>query len=368
MPACSGQYFPVLIEFIIITIAKRDMQFKNRFVLQITNVAMKPKWYIGIDIGGTKSAVLLINENGEVSGRKEVSTTKGRNNWQPTLNFLIEGINEFTSLKKIAGIGVSCGGPLDTKTGIICSPPNLPGWDEVPIVNILEKKSGIPTALENDANAGALAEWRFGAGRGHKDVIFLTFGTGLGAGLILDGRLYSGASGYAGEAGHIRLSNDGPIGYGKRGSFEGFCSGTGIAQMMGFELLCLKEQAGEKEMLEKYKEPGKVTGKDVYDWAQKEDPLALKVIQKSGEHLGKGLSILIDLLNPEVVVVGSMGVRLGDLLLEPARKVVEQEALAGTQSICKIVPAVLGDKTGDFAALCVAAEAPDRSNKKFDDE
>lgn len=322
---------------------------------------MDRKWYVGIDIGGTKSAVLLVNGEGEISDRKEMPTTKGKNNWQLTVDFFIEGISEYTKKQDVAGIGVSCGGPLDSKKGLICSPPNLPGWDDIPIVEMLEGKFGIPTALENDANAGALAEWRYGAGKGYSNVIFLTFGTGLGAGLILDSKLYSGTNDYGGEAGHIRLEEDGPIGYNKRGSFEGFCSGTGLAQMMGFELLCLKEQIGEKEMLKKYKEPGKVTGKDVYDWAREEDPLALKVTQKSGEYFGKGLSILIDLLNPEVIVVGSMAVRLGDLLLEPARKVIEQEALPGAHSICKIVPAALGEKIGDLAALCVAIEASNRS-------
>lgn len=322
---------------------------------------MDRKWYVGIDIGGTKSAVLLVNGEGEISDRKVMPTTKGKNNWQITVDFFIEGISEYTKKQDIAGIGVSCGGPLDSKKGLICSPPNLHGWDDIPIVEMLEGKFGIPTALENDANAGALAEWRYGAGKGYSNVIFLTFGTGLGAGLILNSKLYSGTNDYGGEAGHIRLEEDGPIGYNKRGSFEGFCSGTGLAQMMGFELLCLKEQIGEKEMLKKYKEPGKVTGKDVYDWAQKEDPLALKVIQKSGEYFGKGLSILIDLMNPEVIVVGSMAVRLGDLLLEPARKVIEQEALPGAHSICKIVPAALGEKIGDLAALCVAIEASNRS-------
>lgn len=325
---------------------------------------MGHNWYIGIDIGGTKSAVLLIDSERKMIDRKEMQTTKGDNNWRPTVDFFIDGITEYIKEKDITGVGVSCGGPLDTEKGLILSPPNLPGWDEIPIVNMLEEEFGLPVALENDANAGALAEWRYGAGKGYDNVIFLTFGTGLGAGLILDGKLYSGTNDHGGETGHIRLDEDGPIGYNKRGSFEGFCSGSGLAQMMGFELLCLKEQIGAQEMLERYKQPGKVTGKDLYDWAQKEDPLALKVIRKSGEYLGKGLSILIDLLNPEVIVVGSMAVRLGDLLLDPARRVVAREALPGARSVCKIVPAELGEQIGDLAALCVAIEAPSRSGKK----
>ena len=128
-------------------------------------------------------------------------------------------------------IGISCGGPLDSKKGIIFSPPNLPGWDNVPITRILSDEFGVETALQNDANACALAEWLMGAERGHSNMIFLTFGTGMGAGLILNGRLYSGTNDLGGEVGHIRLAKTGPVGFGKAGSFEGFCSGGGIAQL-----------------------------------------------------------------------------------------------------------------------------------------
>lgn len=132
---------------------------------------------------------------------------------------------------EICGIGISCGGPLDAERGIIQTPPNLPLWKDVPICAILEQQFCIPTRLQNDANACALAEWRFGAGRGTKNMMFITFGTGFGAGLILNGQLYSGTNGNAGEIGHIRLAEYGPSGYGKIGSYEGFCSGSGIAQI-----------------------------------------------------------------------------------------------------------------------------------------
>lgn len=317
---------------------------------------MEKLWYVGIDIGGTKSAVMLANSEGKIVDRKEILTTKGINNWKPTIDFFIEELNNYVNQEKITSIGISCGGPLDSQKGIIFSPPNLPGWDDIPIVDMLKDKFSLPVLLENDANAGALAEWRYGAGKGYNNLIFLTFGTGLGAGLILDGKLYSGTNDYGGEVGHIRLDAEGPIGYNKRGSFEGFCSGTGLAQMMGFELLCLKEQIGEKEMLKRYKEPGKVSGKDVFLWAMDKDPLALKVVKKSGEYFGKGLAILIDVLNPEIIVIGSMAVRLGDLILKPAMEVIEKEALHGAYSVCKIAPATLGEKIGDLAALCVAQE------------
>lgn len=131
---------------------------------------------------------------------------------------------------EIRSVGISCGGPLDPVRGIIQSPPNLPGWCDVPITEIVRAKTGVPVFLQNDANACALAEWRFGAGRGTQNMVFLTFGTGLGAGIIVNGGILNGASGMAGECGHVRLASDGPVGYGKAGSFEGFCSGGGLAR------------------------------------------------------------------------------------------------------------------------------------------
>ncbi|MFQ6115910.1 MAG: ROK family protein, partial [bacterium] len=143
------------------------------------------------------------------------------------------------------------------------------------------------------------------------------------------------------------------IGFHKRGSFEGFCSGPGLAQMMVSELHRFAEERG---MVKRYKSPEKVTGKDVVEWAKTGDQLALQVVDKSGTYLGEGLSILIDILNPEVIVVGSMGVRLGELLFAPARKVIEKEAIPAAARVCRIVPAALGEKIGDFAALCVAMQ------------
>ena len=145
------------------------------------------------------------------------------------------------SAGNVQALGISCGGPLNSKTGRVLSPPNLFGWDDIPIVEMMEARYGIPTALQNDANACALAEWRFGAARGFENVIFCTFGTGMGAGLILNGRLYEGTTGMAGEIGHLRLSEHGPVGFGKEGSFEGFCSGGGIAQFAKSQLKMLSK-------------------------------------------------------------------------------------------------------------------------------
>lgn len=323
---------------------------------------MTDHWYIGIDIGGTTSAVVLINESGKVREREEFRTGKGDEGWQETVSQFQNLVREFRLEEHVAALGISCGGPLDTGEGLILSPPNLPDWDEVPIVDLLREEFPGPVALENDANAGALAEWKYGAGKDCHNLIYLTFGTGLGAGLILNGELYRGTNGFGGEVGHIRLDDFGPVGYHKRGSFEGYCSGPGFSQMMGMELLALQEEIGREAMLSRYMEPGEVTGRDVVEWAVSGEPLATEVIKKSGEYFGRGLSILIDILNPERIVVGSMGVRLGKMLFDPAREVISREALHGAAEVCEIVPAALGGEIGDYAALCVALEAEKEMN------
>lgn len=183
---------------------------------------------------------------------------------------------------------------------------------------------------------------------------FLTFGTGLGAGLILNGRLYAGASDLAGEAGHIRLERFGPVGYGKAGSFEGFCSGGGIAQL-AVSLLREEWQAGRRPSLCPAPEAaGAVTARSVADAARRGDPLALRVMGLCGEQLGRGLSILIDLLNPECIVIGSIFARCRDLLWPAAERVIEAETLPAARRACRVLPAALSESVGDLAALTVA--------------
>lgn len=163
--------------------------------------------------------------------------------------------------------------------------------------------------IQNDANACAMAEWKYGAGKGTDNMIFLTFGTGLGAGLILDGKLYSGTNGMAGEVGHIRLSEEGPVGFGKEGSFEGFCSGGGIKKLC--ELMA--KEAEQKETLEVMTG---ITAADVFRKATEGNPFALSVVERCAKYLGRGLAILVDILNPERIVIGSIFVRGEHLLRE----------------------------------------------------
>lgn len=319
------------------------------------------EYYVGIDIGGTKCAAILGSMAGtQINILDRISfPTEMPKGPEYSINKIIENVDLILSKNAkrtgdISGIGISCGGPLDSKKGVIMSPPNLIGWNEIHIVEMLEKRFGVKTRLQNDANACALAEWKFGAGKGCSNVIFLTFGTGMGAGLILDGRLYSGTNDMAGEVGHIRLDSNGPVGYGKSGSFEGFCSGGGIAQLAGTKVL-EKLQAGKKvAFCEGMDKLDTLNAKVVGDAAEAGDELAREIYRTSGYYLGKGLAIIIDLLNPEVIVIGSIFARSMDLLWPEAYEVIKRECLIHSQKVCKVVPAALGEKIGDYAALAVA--------------
>ncbi len=313
------------------------------------------KYTLGIDIGGTKCAVTLgrdyIPENPEelILAKKKFATDVKRG-WRKVVDELISTADAILaenniSKNDILGIGISCGGPLDSKNGIIKCPPNLPDWDNVHITEIFENHFGVKTVLQNDANACAVAEWKFGSGKGKENVIFLTFGTGMGAGLILNGRLYSGTSDLAGEVGHIRLSSDGPEGYGKCGSFEGYCSGGGIVNLA-------------KIILKKYDKPSvlkeqgeELSAKSIAIAAKNGDGAAREIYRECAVHLGQGLAVLIDILNPEAIVIGSIYTRDRALFDDIIKDVIKKEALPGASSVCEILPGKLNEYLGDVAAL-----------------
>jgi glucokinase len=245
--------------------------------------------------------------------------------------------------------GVSCGGPLDSGKGLILSPPNLPGWDRIAICALLQEKFGGRAFLMNDANACALAEWQFGAGRGCQSMMFLTMGTGMGAGLILDGRLYEGVTGNAGEVGHLRMAADGPVGYGKRGSFEGFCSGGGIAQIARQRVAEFSGASSLKQIA-----ADKLNARDVGTAAETGDALALAIWRDVGERLGEALAWFIDTLNPERIVIGSIYQRCERFLAPTMNAVIAREALPDSARDCRIVAAQLGDELGSCAAVAIA--------------
>lgn len=295
---------------------------------------------IGLDIGGTKCAISTgrCTADGITILSREEFPTAGLS-WREVLDAFaarIESRLAAADRPVLDAIGISCGGPLDSARGVILSPPNLPGWDNVPVVAFFRDRFGVPVSLQNDANACALAEYRFGAGRGTRNMVFMTFGTGLGAGLIIDGRLYSGTNDNAGEIGHIRLASSGPLGYNKEGSAEGFCSGAGLAR------------------LAKIRKGLDLTAKEIFARVRAGDPDCTEVFRESAEKLATILAFTIDILNPEVIALGGVFMRNADLFMPVIEPILAREALSLAREACRIVPAGLGESVGDYAALAVA--------------
>jgi glucokinase len=296
---------------------------------------------IGFDVGGTKCA-MSVGECAEDSVkiiRREEFPTAGLT-WQQTLERFAELA---ASVGKFDNIGISCGGPLDSATGVVMSPPNLPGWDDVPVVKFFADRFGVPVRLQNDANACAFAEWKFGAGRGTRNMVFMTFGTGLGAGIVIDGKLYSGTNDNAGEIGHIRLAPTGPVGYNKAGSAEGFCSGAGMAKLARIRAEEKGIQLGED-----------FSAKELFRRVREGDEFCTAVFRESAAHLATILAYTIDILNPEVIVLGGVFMRQADLFMKELEPILEREALPLARKVCRIVPAALSENVGDYAALAVA--------------
>ncbi len=298
---------------------------------------------LGIDIGGTKTVVLLGSVQAEIFERLQFSTVFGQP-FHEYFSELVINIEKIINENKynVIAISVSIGGPLDALDGIIKSPPNLPSWKNIPLKKMLSEKFNLPVYIEHDGNAGALAEYFFGAGRNFHNIVFLTLGTGFGAGIILDGKLYRGTSYTAGEIGHIRISDNGPFAYGKHGSLESFCSGAGIAKLA-------------VKMFPQLWSDG-ITTKQLTVLAREENPQAIEVLNTSGNYLGRAFAIIADLLNPERIILGGLGFRIGGLLLQPALKVFKKEALEESFNSCEIVPAELNEKIGDVACLCAAID------------
>jgi len=316
---------------------------------------------VGLDIGGSKCAVSLATLDERVVLRDRIEfATETRNGPAYAQGLLFESIDRILeshslSPEDIDSFGVSCGGPLDASRGLIISPPNLPGWIDVPIARMIEERYRRPAFLQNDAKACALAEWKLGAGIGTENMLFLTMGTGFGCGIICNGRLVMGARGMAGEVGHIRLADDGPVGFGKAGSIEGFCSGGGIALHAQSRLTQLAEEGRAPVWASDPLTIAAVDTKLLAEKANAGDRLALELFAETGTMLGKALSIFIDALDPEIIVIGSIFVRCESLLRPSMEAEIGREALAVSVKACRVVPARLGESLGDYACVMVAA-------------
>lgn len=308
---------------------------------------------IGIDVGGTNVKIALVDKSGKIIYSNSVPTY-AKMGYEYTINNIKQAIKDLmketnTTAKDIDGIGFDFPGQVDYKTGVVKLAPNIPGWVNVPIAQMIEEEFHIPTRIDNDVRCAALGEMKFGAGQGCENFVCITVGTGIGSGLVVNGQLVRGASNAAGEIGHIKLQmKDGLIcGCGDTGCLEAYASGPSIVAMAqdyikGGKSTKFREMAAA--------EGGEITPYMVAKAAEAGDPVAKRIFAIVGEYIGIGLTSVINLLNPEKVIIGGGVAEAGDLLLDPIRKTIKERAMVVAGSAVEIVPAQLGNSAGVIGA------------------
>ena len=307
---------------------------------------------IGIDVGGTNVKIALVDGEGKIIYSNSVPTY-AQMGYEYTVNNIKQAIRDLmketnTDAKEIEGIGFDFPGQVDYKTGVVKLAPNIPGWINVPIAQMIEEEFNIPTRIDNDVRCAALGELKFGAGKGCENFVCITVGTGIGSGLVINGQLVRGAANAAGEIGHIKLQmNGGPIcGCGDTGCLEAFASGPSIVAMAqeylkGGKSTKFREMAGAD---------GEITPYIVAKAAEAGDPVAKRIFELVGTYIGMGLVSVINLLNPEKVIIGGGVAAAGDLLLDPIRKTIKERAMVVAGNSVEIVPAELGNSAGVIGA------------------
>ena len=312
---------------------------------------------IGIDVGGTNVKIALVDNNGKIIYSNTVPTY-AQMGYEYTLNNIKQAIKDLmketqTTTKDIEAIGFDFPGQIDCKNGIVQLAPNIPGWVNVPIRQIIEDEFGIPTRIDNDVRCAALGELKFGAGKDCENFVCITVGTGIGSGLVINGKLVRGASNAAGEIGHIKLQmENGPIcGCGDTGCLEAFASGPSIVAM-AHEYL----KGGKSTKFREMAQDGEITPYIVAKAAEAGDPVAKRIYEIIGHYIGMGLVSVINLLNPEKIIIGGGVAESGELLLEPIRKTVKERAMVIAGNSVEIVPAQLGNSAGVIGASLLIEE------------
>jgi glucokinase len=308
-----------------------------------------------IDLGGTKILAAVVDEDGAIRGqdRRETEAARGQ---EHVITNMVESIvaaceQAGAAIDALMGIGVAVPGPIDLEAGVLASPPNLQGWKNVPLVRLLEERTGAPVLLENDANAAAVGEHAFGAGRGAQNMIYITISTGIGGGIIADGRIYPGATGAAGEIGHVVVDPAGPrCGCGRYGCLEAFASGTAIAREGKYSAAEDRSPA----LLELAGRDGTITAEMVAEAARDGDPEAQAIIAVAAHALGLGLVTLVHLFNPELIVIGGGASKIGAPLLEPAEVYMRAHSFPLMAQAVRVVPAATGGTAGILGAAALA--------------
>jgi glucokinase len=314
--------------------------------------------YAGLDLGGTKILVLIADGGGNVCGDVRVPTLADEGP-DAVIARMVEATGQAAAeagvdVRSLAGAGVSAPGPIDADDGVITDPPNLPGWHDVPLAAELRKQLAIPVVLENDANCGAVGEHCYGAGRGYRHMIYITVSTGIGGGIIIDDRLYVGASGAAGELGHIAVAAEGPVcGAGHVGCLEAFASGTAVANRA--EEAIAAGRMPRTARLAEHNPP--LSAEEVSLAADQGEEEAAAIIDTAGRYLGIGLASIMNAFNPQAIVIGGGLVNIGERLLGPARVEARRRAFDQAFEDVRILESELGDRAAALGAIAVARGA-----------
>lgn len=306
---------------------------------------------IGIDVGGTNVKIALVDGEGKIIYSNSVPTY-AQMGYEYTVNNIKQAIKDLmketnTEAKDIQGIGFDFPGQVDCKTGVVKNAPNIPGWVNVPIAQMIEDEFHIPTRIDNDVRCAALGELKFGAGRGCENFVCITVGTGIGSGLVINGKVVRGAANAAGEIGHIKLQmEDGPLcGCGDSGCLEAFASGPSIVAMAQEYL-----KGGKSAKFRELAGDGEITPYIVAKAAEAGDPVAKRIFEKMGYYIGMGLTSVINLLNPEKIIIGGGVAECGELLLDPIKRTINERAMKVQREAVEIVPAELGNSAGVIGA------------------
>jgi glucokinase len=329
-------------------------------------LASRRRSVLAIDLGGTKIIAAAVLSTGEIISRK-YSLTLADEGPRPVINRLSSAVAETMAQARlktsdIAGIGIAAAGIIDTKEGIVTTSPNLSGWRDVPLRDIIAERLGLTTYLINDASAAALGEHRFGAGRGVDNLIYLTVSTGIGGGIIIDGELYLGADGCAGEIGHMIIETHGPqCNCGKFGCLEALASGSAMTEESVRRL-----NQGEKSSIIRLVDGRleSITAETVSLAARKGDSLACDIVARAATYLGIGLANLVNIFNPELIVIGGGVSKMGNMLLAPARKAVRELAFKLPARTARIVRARLGSNAGIIGAAVYVFEQQPKGGRK----
>jgi glucokinase len=309
---------------------------------------------LGLDIGGTKLAVAVVTQDGQTHGSLVEPTIRERGPADVIRRLFEMGRRSVAAAglgEPIQAVGVSCGGPLDAKTGVLLRPFHLPGWIDIPITSLAEAEFGVPAVLANDASTAALAEFRHGAGKGLNTVMYLTISTGVGGGMVIDGQLYRGAAGNGGELGHITVKPGGrACSCGRRGCLEAYCSGNSIGRR-GREAQAAAAAAGVETRLAGL---GNVTAADVAHAAAAGDSVAQAVWDETTDLLGQAVTDLVNVLEPDAVILGGGVTRSGAMLLDPVRRTVKHTGMGPAREAAEVMLAGLGDEVCVVGAGAIA--------------